>query len=32
LNRPVDLKVSRSGALFYLARGNGAIYRIEHPG
>lgn len=32
LDYPVDLKVSRNGALFYLARGDGSVYRIQHPG
>ncbi len=32
LERPVDLKVSRGGALFYLDRGNGEVWRIQHPG
>ncbi len=29
---PVDLKVDRSGSLYYLERGTGSVYRIEHPG
>lgn len=32
LDRPVDLKVSRGGALYYLARGTGSIHKIQHPG
>ena len=32
LDRPVDLKVSSSGALFYLDRMDGEIWRIQHPG
>lgn len=32
LDSPVDLKVSRDGALYYLARGTGSIYMIQHPG
>lgn len=32
IDRPVDLKVSGDGALYYLARGTGSIHRIQHPG
>ncbi len=32
VDNPVDLKVSRGGALYYLARGTGSIHRIQHPG
>jgi glucose/arabinose dehydrogenase len=32
LDRPVDLKVGRGGALFYLARGDGSVYRIQYTG
>jgi glucose/arabinose dehydrogenase len=31
LDNPVDLKVSRNGALYYLARGTGSIHMIQHP-
>jgi glucose/arabinose dehydrogenase len=30
ISAPVDLKVSDDGALYYLARGAGAIYRIDY--
>ncbi len=32
LDSPVDLKVSRNGSLFYLARGTGSVYRIQYSG
>ena len=32
LDNPVDLKVSRDGALYYLQRGMGSVYKIQHPG
>ncbi|HEY6120967.1 MAG TPA: PQQ-dependent sugar dehydrogenase, partial [Pyrinomonadaceae bacterium] len=32
ISNPVDLKVSPDGSLFYLARGIGAVGKIEYPG
>jgi glucose/arabinose dehydrogenase len=32
ISSPVDLKVSTDGALYYLARGAGAVGKIEYPG
>ena len=32
LSQPVDLDVDRAGNFYYLERGTGAIYRIQHPG
>ena len=29
---PVDLKVDHAGRLYYLERGSGSVYRVEHPG
>jgi hypothetical protein len=28
----VDLKVDPAGNLYYLERGTGSVYRIQHPG
>lgn len=30
ISSPVDLKVSDSGALYYLARGTGSVYRVDY--
>ena len=30
VNGPVDLKVGSDGALYYLARGSGAVYRVQY--
>jgi hypothetical protein len=30
ISSPVDLKVADDGSLYYLARGNGAVYRIQY--
>jgi glucose/arabinose dehydrogenase len=32
LASPVDLKVSADGSLYYLARGAGAVYRVQYTG
>jgi glucose/arabinose dehydrogenase len=32
ISNPVDLKVGPDGSLYYLERGTGSLYRIEHPG
>ena len=32
ISSPVDLKVDPAGNLYYLERGTGSVYRIQHPG
>lgn len=32
ISNPVDLKVDPDGSLYYLERGTGSVYRIQHPG
>jgi glucose/arabinose dehydrogenase len=32
VDQPVDLQVDRGGALYYLARGEGSVWSIRHPG
>jgi glucose/arabinose dehydrogenase len=31
INQPVDLKVGADGSLYYLARGAGAVFRVQSP-